>query len=115
MFGIKNSFNNSIIIDGEHIAVNAKSITINNGTIIADGKVIKGGLSGVVELEVKGDLMSINTTGSVTVNGDVHGDIDTTGNVNCGNVGGDVDTTGIVNCSQVHGNVDTMGNVNILG
>lgn len=111
MFGKRIS--NSIIINGEHIVTDAQSITINNGTVIANGVVIKSGLSGVVELKVEGDLMSINTAGNVSVSGDVHGDIDTTGNVNCGNVGGDIDTTGTVNCGLVNGDIDTLGNVNI--
>lgn len=109
----KNRIRNSITINGEYIVTDAQSITINNGTVIANGVVIKSGLSGVVELKVEGDLMSINTAGNVTVHGDVHGDVDTTGNVNCQNVGGDVDTTGTVNCGQVHGDIDTTGNVNI--
>lgn len=114
MFGLRNSFNNSIIVNGEKIITNAGNIVINNGEIIANGKVIKSGLSGIVELKVEGDLMNISTAGNVTVHGDVHGGIDTTGNVNCQNVSGNIDTTGSVNCTKVEGNIDAMGSVNIL-
>ena len=95
MFGF-NKYSNTVIINGERIITNGQSIVINNGSVIVDGRVIKDGLSGIVELKVEGDLMNLNTTGSATIHGNVHGNVDTNGSVTCHTINGDVDAMGSV-------------------
>lgn len=92
------------------ISINGKTFTGNNISVVddkifVDGKQVEGGLSGVVKIDVSGDLMNLNCT-TATIHGNVHGDVDAT-TLNCGDVGGDVDAT-TVNCKNINGNVDAI-------
>ena len=89
------------------------NITINGSQIIIDGVVQGEGLSGIVELKVKGDVNIVKSSASVSVKGDVLGDVDAGGSVNCGKVSGDVDAGGSVNCGSVGGSVDAGGSVSM--
>ena len=100
----------SITIDGKTFSGN--SVSIVDGKVTIDGVVQDGTLEGVVELHITGTLGSLRTDGSVHMKGNVEGDVDAGGNVNCGDVKGDVDAGGNVNCGDVKGDVDAGGNVN---
>lgn len=105
---------NTIVINGERMIVQGNNITINNGTVIVDGAVIKSGLTGDVRISFEGDLANLNVDGSATVRGNVMGNIDAGGSVTCNNVlSGDVDAGGSVRCGDVHGRVDAGGSISI--
>lgn len=99
----------SFNIDG--VSITGTNITIRNGTIIVDGKVIKDGASGVVEVKVTGGKISkLDTDASVSCL-DVSGDVHAGGSVNCDNIGGNVNAGGSVNCDDVGGNINAGGSV----
>lgn len=88
------------------------SISVINGTVIIDGVVQEGDkLSGVVRIEVSGDLASLHTDASVTVAGDVRGDLNAGGSVTAGPVGGSVNAGGSISCGSVGGRVSAGGSV----
>lgn len=93
---------------------NGNSVSIVNGIVTIDGVVQDDGkrVSGDVRLVVEGDLVSLKTDLSVTMTGNVQGDVDAGGSVACGNVGKNVDAGGSVNCDNVGGDVDAGGSVN---
>ena len=114
MFGNRNKFNN-VIINGQTINCSGNNITIQNGKVIVDGKVIKSDLCGDVKVVVNGDVNKLNCSGSVEVHGncgsidcsgsckidgDVNGNIDASGSVTCGKVSGDIDASGSVRCKR---------------
>jgi cytoskeletal protein CcmA (bactofilin family) len=68
-------------------------------------------LFGVVEIKFEGNLVSLESDSSVTVSGDVHGNVDAGGSIRCGAVGGDVDAGGSVVCGCVNGRVRAGGSV----
>lgn len=101
------------------ITINGKTYRGGNNISIVNGKVTIDGipqdgepLTGVVEVKVEGNLTSLRTDASVTVKGDVLGDVDAGGSVQCGAVGGEVDAGGSINCGAVNGDVDAGGSVN---
>ena len=70
MFSIgKMKANNVININGKSISVQGNNISIMNGTVYVDGKLVEEGLSGDVRITFEGDLASLDTSASVTVNG----------------------------------------------
>lgn len=90
------------------------SVSIINGKVYIDGVLQNGDgapLSGVVKVEVEGNLTSLKTDASVVVKGNVTGDVDAGGSVQCGNVGGSVDSGGSTQCDDVNGDVDAGGSV----
>ena len=112
MFGKKTS---RIIVNGEEITLTSSmdNVSIINGKIVVDGKVIRSELASKVEITIYGDVKNLDCSGSVivhgnvgsidcgnscTVNGDVNGDIDAGNSVTCGNVAGDVDAGNSVIC-----------------
>lgn len=97
--------------------INEISIRGNNNLIINDDIInLKDYTNNyVVNIEVEGDIYgNISTSGDVSIKGNCK-NIDTTGNVEvCGNVNGDVDTTGNINCyGDINGNIDSTGNVSL--
>lgn len=104
---------NTIIINGVKIQTDGKSISIQGDKVFVDGKVVKDGLSGIVKVEFKGDLASLQSDSSVVVHGNVQGDVDAGGSIECGDVGGSVDAGGSVRSSKVGGNIDAGGSVSI--
>ncbi len=102
------------------IVVNGTTVEVPDGSNVSvvDGQVIVNNrdnvkFSGDLKIEVIGGLISLKAErGSVTVNGDVKGDVDAAGSVSVkGSVGGTVDASGSVTCGDVNGNVDASGNV----
>ncbi len=112
---------------------NAKGVQITNSVqrVWINGFEVDSELAqGIREINVTGNVKTIDTQGAVNVGGDVTGGIntqgrvevagrvdghvDTQGRVTCGDVTGNVNTMGKVECGKVGGNVDTMGKV-IIG
>lgn len=90
----------------------ATDVRISGGTLTVGGAPIASGLSGEVRVRWEGPLASLDCRhGSVTVEGDVAGDVDCGGSATCGNVGGSVDAGGSVSCGNVTGDVDAGGSV----
>lgn len=117
---IRSSFTQNI--NGKHasgtqrIWINGKEIDSSIAQSITEinitGNVKTVDTQGVVN--VGGDVTGkIDTQGAVEVQGSVDGDINTQGSVTCGDVTGNVDTQGRVDCGRVGGDVDTMGRVTI--
>lgn len=106
--------NNTVIINGKSISVEGSNISVVNDKVYVDGKLIEEGLSGIVTIEFKGDLATLDSNGSIAVNGNVEGDVDAGGSVTIsGDVEGDVDSGGSVTCGSIKGNVDAGGSVRI--
>lgn len=117
---ISNSIKNSNIKNStvkQTVSVNGDSISIINNKLYINGKEYKFENGNVSELEIKGNVTSINSDCSITINGDVAGDVDVGGSVNVvGNVTGDIDAGGSVNISGRHkGDIDAGGSVSIIG
>lgn len=94
---------------------NNSNVTIRNRSVIINGEHVETLEPGIsYEIIIEGNVNELNTVGSVTVNGNVTGDIDTTGEVTVhGDVGGDIDTTGAVTAHKVSGSIDTVGRVTV--
>lgn len=82
---------NTIIINGRQISVTGRNISVINDKVIVDGVIVEEGLSGHVEISFVGDLATLKTNGSATIEGNVMGNVDAGGSVNCGDVKGSVD------------------------
>lgn len=113
-FNKNNSFNR-VIINGKTINCSGSNISIQNGEVVIDGKVIQSNIGYDIKVVVYGDVNkldcagsvevhgncgSIDCSGSCKVDGNVNGDIDASGSVTCGNVAGDIDCSGSVRCRK---------------
>ena len=78
-----------MIINGTKKIVEGHNVSIVNDKVFVNGKLVAEGLTGTVHIEWNGPAANIDCT-SITVNGNVEGNIDAT-SVRCGDVGGDVD------------------------
>lgn len=107
----RNGSTNTIIINGVRIETTGNNISVQGNSIFVDGKQVSTNLVGTVEVRFEGDLASLETHGSATINGSVKGDIDASGSIKCGDVGGSVDAGGSVNCGNVQGDVDAGGSI----
>jgi hypothetical protein len=88
------------------------SVSIINGVVTIDGVRQTGEpLSGVVKVEITGNLTSLRTDANVIMAGNVLGDVDAGGSVQCDAVGKSVDAGGSVQCNDVEGDVDAGGSV----
>jgi hypothetical protein len=56
-------------------------------------------------IKVEGDLADLATSQSVTMDGNVHGDVKAGNSVSCGNVGGDITAGNKLTCEDVSGDV----------
>jgi hypothetical protein len=80
------------------------NVSIIDGVVIIDGLKDGDRFSGVVRVEVTGNLVSLKADAPVVVKGNV-GSVEADGPVSCGNVTGNVETDGPVTCGHVSGNV----------
>ena len=99
----------SIFIDGKTYTGN--NIVISGDTVVIDGKVQEEGINGIVRIDVTGNIESLYSEASVTLTGDVNGDVESGGSVKCRNVGGNVCAGGSVRCDDVMGKVTAGGSV----
>jgi len=103
----------TININGKTYVTNGGSICITDNYVIIDGKVVSEKLSGIVKVVIEGDLASLKTDVSATVNGDVTGNVNCNGSCTCGKVEGSVKAGGSVTCGKVKGGVHAGGSVSI--
>lgn len=94
---------NRITINGETFDVSGNSISIKNGKVTVDGKVVKEGLSGDVHDKFEGDLAKLDCN-TCTITGNVHEKVNAN-TVHCRDVGGDIDAN-TVHCGNVAGDID---------
>jgi len=107
---------NKIIIDGKEFIVEGNSCDLVENTIIFNGKIVEcGPLSGIVSIKWEGPAASINSSYSIECKGNVGGDVNAEGNVECENVDGDVNAEGSVQCENVEGDINAEGNVIVKG
>lgn len=92
-------------------SVSGKSISLKNNSLCVDGKTIQSNINQDVHIYLNGDAVSIDAQGSVSVHGNVLGNVDCGGSVKCADVGGKVDCGGSVTCKSVRGNIDAGGSV----
>ena len=99
------------------VTINGKTyhgnnIVVRNGVVTIDGVAVDGEhKNGILEIKVGGDLCQLKSDLSVSVNGQVSGDVTAGGSVNCGNVVGDVSAGGSVHCGRVGGDLTAGGSV----
>lgn len=106
---------NKITVNGKTITCSGNIVSIIDGQIIVDGKVISESNSRNIKVVIEGDVEKIDCSGTVeihgnagyidcsgscTVKGDVNGSVDAGGSVTCGNVAGDIDAGGSVRCRK---------------
>lgn len=112
-FSCDNNNGTTVTINGNVYSGRTVSITGDNN-IIVDGKVMSNVDSKQINIEVHGDVLKIDTIGSVNVSGNT-GTINTTGSVRAGgDVHGSINTTGSVSVDgKVDGSISTMGRVTV--
>lgn len=108
----KNMSKNKITINGNTYEASGKNIVAMDNAVFVDGKKIEGSLQGDIHITFEGDLASLHTKGSATVNGDIKDSVDANGSVEIiGNVGGSVKSGGSVKCRNVNGGVTAGGSI----
>ena len=102
-----------VVIDGRVFSGN--NVSISNGKVVIDGVAQDGDLTGPINVEVHGDIQSLDNgqgdvkaynIGSVKIG---------QGDIECGDIKGDAKTgMGDIRCSVVHGNAKTgMGDIKL--
>lgn len=101
----------TVSLNGKTVKVSGSNISVINGKIYSDDKLIELPEQKTIDITVEGDVQTLKVdacdqvtingncenveagTGNVKITGDVHGDVTTdTGNITCGNVGGNCET-----------------------
>lgn len=100
-----------ITINGKTISVQGSNVSVVGNRIIVDGNTIVDNAIGVCKVEVEGDLVSLNSSVSVDVTGNVNGDVEAGSSVRCGNVSKNVEAGSSVQCGDVGGDVDAGSSV----
>lgn len=88
----------SINISGRKFS--GSNVVIQNGIVTVDGVTLDGSLEGVVEIKIEGTLKLLKTDSSVSMVGEILGNVDAGGSVTAGNVKGSIDAGGSVVCSR---------------
>ena len=108
----------TVHVDGRIVEVpDGSSISIVNNKLYVNGLEWEGDdggngrLTGVVRIELSGDIKEVKTDVSLHVHGDVHGSVTAGGSIQCGNITGHVRTGGDVKCGDVSGNINAVGSV----
>ena len=105
---------NKMIINGKVFIVEGNNISVGNGCVIVDGKVVQSELSGIVKVQFEGDLASLKSDCSIEVHGDIKGNTKSGGSMTCRNIEGNVSTGGSVHCGNVVGDIDAGGSIHCL-
>ena len=102
---------NTIIVNETKIQTNGKNISVINNSVYVDGQIIQTNLSGDVNIKFEGDLASLKCGGSASINGNIKGDVDVGGSLDCNAIVGNIDVGGSVRCGKVSGDIDAGGSV----
>jgi hypothetical protein len=78
------------------------SISVVNNKVYINGKLVS-------EIE---DCKEKNI--EVVINGNVTGDVEVQGRLECGDIGGNVDIQGNMTCQTIKGDVDCQGNIKVV-
>jgi hypothetical protein len=98
-------------INGVTIEVpDGQSIHVVNNTIMVGDQVVRGQLSGIVDVRWEGPIQDLFCDASVSCQ-NVQGNLKAAGSVECGNVGGDIKAGGSVQCGKVAGSVKAGGSI----
>ena len=100
-----------IVINGVEISgdVSGGIIVVQGNRVIVGDRTLHISQSETVHLEVSGDLLSVESDGAVTVNGDVHRDVKASGSISCRNVGGNARAGGAISCGDITGKATAGG------
>ena len=108
----------TVHVNGRTVQVpDGSKIKVVNNQLFVNGLLWKGDdegdgtLTGVVRLELSGDIKEVQTDASLHVQGDVQGGASAGGAIKCGNITGHVKAGGSVHCGDVSGNVTAAGAV----
>ena len=111
----------TVHINGRIVDVpDGSSISIVNNKLYVNGLEWEGDdggdgrLTGVVRVELSGDIKDVRTDASLHVHGDVHGSATASGSIQCQNITGHVKAGGSVKCNDVAGNINAAGSVTKL-
>lgn len=102
---------NTIVINGKSHTVSGNNIQIGNGTIMVNGVVIEGELSGIVEVKFEGDLANVTSSSSISVSGSILGNADAGSHISCNDVGGDADAGSHISCRDIRGKADAGSHI----
>ena len=87
------------------------NISVVNNVVLVDGKKIPSDDVQISDVIIEGDTGPVRADGSVTVNGNVTGNVDAGGSVKAGNVSGKVNAGGSVKAADITGSVNAGGSV----
>lgn len=98
------------------ITINGKTYSGNNvavigGNVIIGGKIQEKDMNGIVEINIKGNPVSVESDSSVKVYGNVEGNVTAGGSVKCNDVNGSINSGGSVKCDNVSGSVNSGGSL----
>lgn len=98
------------------VSINGKtyvgnSISISDGVVIIDGQKVESN-ERKLEIEFVGNVGSVSSDQSVTIRGNVLGNVQANGSVDAEDIGKDVVAGGSVNASDIGGSVRADGSVN---
>lgn len=102
---------NRININGKSISVQGSNISVVNGNVYVDGKLVEENLSGDVKISFEGSLASLTVDGSAKVYGDVKGDVRAGNSVKCGDVEGSVDAGNSIKCGNIGGSAEAGNSI----
>ena len=100
----------TVTING--VTYEGNNVSMINNRIIIDGKEVGETERAQTQIVINGNIGNLETDKSVTVNGEITGNVTAGGSVNCDDIGGDVRAGGSVNCDDIGGDVRAGGSVN---
>ena len=102
----------TIIIGDKRITVSGNNVSILNNKIYVDGKLVTdNAVTEPVKLIVEGDLINVESEGSVDVTGDIKGNVQASCSIRCNNISGNVNTMGSVHSGDINGSVTAIGSI----
>ena len=102
---------NKITVNGTSIEVAGGRISINGSTIKVNGITIAKDLPEGATLKFEGDLATLESDRSITVSGNVYGDVKSGGSMQCGNIAGNAESGGSMQCGDVSGDANSGGSM----
>ena len=102
---------NQVTINGNSYS-SGKNMTISNGNVIIDGKMIHCSDDKKIEITlVDCTIDKLLCDRSIDISGKVNGNIKAGGSVHCDNVIGNIDAGGSIHCENVKGSVNAGGSI----